>query len=93
MAGGREGHFQRECQCGKEHVRESPADHRVRLDPLDPSTARHAPQCEQRDITDPVLLKALLKVQEGTGGPYHWVTCGVCDTSWQVMHYDVESAG
>ena len=44
--------------------------------PYDPLTSRHAPQCEQREIADAMLLKALLKVQPGSGGEYHWVTYG-----------------
>jgi hypothetical protein len=45
------GHWQAECRCGKEHFHEAPADRRTRLDPLDPSTFRHAPQCEHRCST------------------------------------------
>ena len=81
------GHWVAECQCGKEHHHEPPADRRVRLDPLDPSTFHHAGQCEHRDTTDPVLLRAILKVRDGAGGDYWWVECSACDTSWQVPHY------
>jgi hypothetical protein len=63
------------------------------LDPLDPSTSRHAGQFEPRDTTDPALLRLLLKVQDGADPGYWWVTCGACETSWQVWHYAAESAG
>jgi hypothetical protein len=43
----------------------SGADLRARLDPLDPATMRHAPQCEHRDTTDPALIQLILKVQDG----------------------------
>ena len=89
----RRGVWEAVCVCGKDYHYEPVSDGRIQLDPYDPSTFRLAPQCEQRDITDPVLLKILLKVHEGTGGPYHWVTCGACDTSWQVLHYAAESEG
>jgi hypothetical protein len=56
-----------ECQCGKEYHREAPADGRVRLDPLDPSTFRHAPACDQRDVTDPAIIRATLRVQDREG--------------------------
>jgi hypothetical protein len=81
------GHYVAICQCGKQHHREPLMDRRVRLDPLDPKTTRHLPQCEQLDTTDPALLRAILKVQAGSGGDYHWVTCGACDGSWAVPYY------
>lgn len=66
-----------DLRFGKDHYYESSAaERRVRLDPYDPLTSRHAPQCEQREIADAMLLKALLKVQPGSGGEYHWVTYG-----------------
>ena len=37
-----EGHWQRICQCWTENIYEPRVDTRPRLDPLDPSTARHA---------------------------------------------------
>jgi hypothetical protein len=80
-----------ECQCGKQWARETPADQRVRLDPLDPSTSRHAPQCEQGDATDPAVLRAILKVRDGADGGYWWVECGICDHGWQVPHYGAVS--
>ena len=82
-----------ECTCGKEYWREPPADHRVRLDPLDPSTSRHAPQCEHRDTTDPARLRVILKVKDGAGGDYWWVECGACDCGWQVPHYTAKGVG
>src|SRR6266550_3830385 len=78
------GHWQAECRCGKEHFHEAPADRRTRLDPLDPSTFRHAPQCEHWGTTDPVILQAILRVRDGAGGDYWWVECGTCDCAWQV---------
>ena len=79
------------CQCGKEYWREPPADHRVRLDPPDPTTARHAPQCEHRDTTDPGLLRAILRAQDREG--YWWRECSACDCGWQVPYYAAESVG
>ena len=87
------GHWVAGCQCGKEYFHEAPADARVRLDPLDPSTFRHAGQCEHRNATDPAVLRALLKVQEGAGGGYWLVECGACEHVWQVPHYGAESVG
>jgi hypothetical protein len=41
---------------------------RVRLDPLDPKTSRHAGQCEFASETDAAVLKLALKVKDGMGG-------------------------
>jgi hypothetical protein len=76
-----------ECVCGKEYHHDQPADDLVRLDPFDPSTSRHLPQCEFVSETDPSVLKLLLKVTPGLGGGYHWVTCGDCQASWQVAYF------
>jgi hypothetical protein len=78
-----------ECAFGKEYWREPPADEGVRLDPLDPSTFRHGGGCEHRDTTDPVLIRAILKVRDADG--YWWVECGGCDFGWQVPYFAVES--
>ena len=91
------GHWVATCQGGIQHHHEPP-EPRARLDPLDPSTFRHFPACEFRDTTDPALLRLLLTVQDGTGvssgwSAYWWVTCGSCQTSWQVLHYAAEGAG
>jgi hypothetical protein len=75
-----------------ENVYEEPTDRRVRLDPYDPSTFRHAGQCEHRDASDPALLRVILKVRDGVGGGYWWVECGTCEWGWQVPHY-AESVG
>jgi hypothetical protein len=85
------GHWVAECQCGKEHFHEPPADRRVRLDPYAPSTFRHAPQCEHRDVTDPSILRGILRVHDREG--YWWVECGACECAWQVAHYAAESGG
>ena len=83
------GHWRRECQCYGEDRWEPRVDTRTRLNPLDPSTSRHAPQCEHRDTTDPALLRALLKVTDRDG--YAWVECGICEHGWQVPYYAAES--
>jgi hypothetical protein len=82
-----------ECQCGKEYWREPPADRRVRRDPYDPSTFRHEAVCEHRDVTDPSLLRTILKVTDGLDPGYWWVECLDCRCAWQVMHYAAESVG
>jgi hypothetical protein len=81
------GHWVAVCQCGEEHYREPPTDGRARLDPYDPSTFRHAGQCEHRDTSDPALLRVILKVRDGAGGGYWWVECATCEHGWQVPHY------
>ena len=83
------GHWRAECRCGIEHFHEAPADRRVRLDPLDPSTFRHAGQCEHRDTSDPSILRAILRVHDREG--YWWVECGACECAWQVAHYAAAS--
>jgi hypothetical protein len=85
------GHWRAICVCGSEDFYEPVAD-RVRLDPYDPSTFRHAGQCEHRYASDPALLRAILKVRDGAGGDYWWVECGTCECGWQVPHY-AESVG
>jgi hypothetical protein len=85
-------HWQAVCECGSEDVYEEPADRRARLDPLDPSTFVHAPQCENRDVTDPAVLRAILRVHDREG--YWWVECAACDCGWQVPHYaDAKNVG
>jgi hypothetical protein len=81
------GHWEAVCVCGHEYFNAPLTDDRERLDPYDPSTFRHAGQCEHRDTTDPALLKAILKVRDGAGGGYWWVQCATCDCGWQVPHY------
>jgi hypothetical protein len=82
------GHWRRECVCSAEGWDE-PAPNRVRLDPYDPATSRHLPQCEFRDASDPSILKALLKITPKDG--YSWVECGACSAGWQVL--DLAEAG
>jgi hypothetical protein len=78
-----------ECQCGKEYWHELPADGRVRRDPLDPSTFRHAPACDQRDVTDSAIIRATLRVQDRAG--YWWVESSMCACCWQVPYYAAEA--
>ena len=78
-----------ECRCGVETYREPAADDRIRLNPLDPATARHLGQCEYVSETAPAVIKVLLKVTDK--GDYDWVECGSCDAGWQVPHYAEES--
>jgi hypothetical protein len=37
------------------------------------------------------VLRIVLKVQEGADPGYWWVTCGACETSWQVLHHAAET--
>jgi hypothetical protein len=83
------GRWEAVCVCGHEYFNEPLTDDRERLDPHDPSTFRHAPQCEHRDTIDPALLRVILRVRDGAGGGYWWVQCGTCDTGWQVPYYPV----
>lgn len=85
------GHWVAECQCGKEHFHEDPAGRRVRLDPLDPSTFRHVPACDQGEVTDPAIIRATLRIQDRDG--YWWVESSMCSCCWQVPYYAVESIG
>ncbi len=48
--------------------------------------------CEFAHEIDPDKLRYVMKVQNGAGGDYHWVTCGACDCSWQVPFF-AESVG
>jgi hypothetical protein len=81
------GHWRAVCQCGSENVYEEPAD-RVRIDPLDPKFSRHAGECSYAAETDVAQLRLILKVRDGAGGGYAWVSCLACDCSWQVPHYE-----
>ena len=58
------------CVCGVETYRKPAADDRVRLDPLDPTTARHMGECEFRFETEPTVLKLVLKATDREG--YFW---------------------
>jgi hypothetical protein len=44
-------------------------------------------------MTDPAVLRVLLKVKPGLSEGYDWVTCGGCDASWAVPYYAAESVG
>ena len=83
-----EGHWRRICQCWSEDIYEPRVDTRTRLDPWDPATFGHGGGCEQRDTTDPAILRAILRVHDREG--YWWVPCGACDCGWQVPHYAAE---
>jgi hypothetical protein len=80
-------HWEAMCVCGAEDFYEEPTDDRDRLDPYDPSTFRHAGQCEHRDTTDPALLRVILRVRDGVDGGYWWVQCATCDHGWQVPYH------
>lgn len=77
-------HWVRTCRCSEEHFR-APEPARVRLDPLDPATGRHAGQCEFAHETDPVLLRAVLRITPKDS--YSLVSCNACEFSWQVPDY------
>jgi hypothetical protein len=64
---------------------------RVRLDPLDPKTSRHAGECEFKDVTDPAVIRVFLRITEKDG--YRWVQCGSCECGWQVPFYAEERIG
>jgi hypothetical protein len=81
------GHWRAECLCTIEYYNEPFVDDRVRLDPLDPKTSRHLPQCEFAAATDPAVLRLALKVRDGADPSYSWVTCGACDCGWPVPVY------
>jgi hypothetical protein len=84
------GRWSRVCTCGEESWYE-PVAERTRLDPLDPKTANHLPQCEFLNVTDPGVLRVLLKVTDK--GDYAWVECGSCEAGWQVPYFGSESVG
>jgi hypothetical protein len=87
------GHWRAEWVCTIEYCNEPFADDRVRLDPLDPKTSRHAGECEYRDTTDPAVIKLILNIKPGMSEGYEWVTCNACETSWQVPYFAEESVG
>jgi hypothetical protein len=87
----KEGHWRRVCQCWSENIYEPPVDTRTRLNPLDPSTFRHAGGCEHRQTTDPTIVKAILTVLERE--TYWWVQCGACNCGWQTPFYAAEGVG
>jgi hypothetical protein len=76
----------RQCVCTKEYWR-APAPSRQRLDPLDPATMRHLPQCEYASASDPAVLKLVLRVRDGADPSYVWVECLECTAGWQVPVY------
>jgi hypothetical protein len=84
------GVWRRECRCSFEAWQE-PAPSRVRLDPHDPKTSRHLPQCEFVGVTDPDVIKVLLRITEKVD--YWWVECAGCESGWQVPFYAQERVG
>jgi hypothetical protein len=46
-----------------------------------------------REATDRAVLQVVLKVRDGADPSYSWVTCGVCETAWQVPFFAEESVG
>jgi hypothetical protein len=83
-----EGHWRRICQCWSEDIYEPRVDTRTRLDPLNPATFRHLGGCEHADVTDVVIIKAILTVHEREN--YWYVQCSPCDGGWQVPYYVAE---
>jgi hypothetical protein len=83
------GHWRATCVCGSQDLYE-PARRRARVDPLDPSTAKHLGACEFREATDRAVLRFVLKVREGADPSYSWVTCSACDCGWPVPVYAEE---
>jgi hypothetical protein len=80
------GHFVSTCVCaGPEHYREASVESRVRLDPLDPSTARHAGECEFVGTTDRAVLRLALTITQKEG--YSAVACSACARVWQVADF------
>jgi len=71
------GLWRRICQCYAEDRYEPPVDTRPRLDPWDPATFHHLGGCEHRDVSDPTINKAILRVQPREG--YWRVDCASCD--------------
>jgi len=49
-------------------------------------------QCEFASMTDPSVLRVLLKVKPGMGESYDWVECGGSGSGWPVPFY-AESVG
>jgi hypothetical protein len=88
----RRGVWEARCVCGVQYHHDPVTDDRVRLDPLDPKTARHAGQCGFVGKTDAAMLRAVLRVTHKDG--YDWVECNACDIGWQVPHFQsAESVG
>jgi hypothetical protein len=85
------GRWRRECVCGAEGWTE-PAAERVRQDPYDPATSKHAGPCQLKDVTDPAIVRAALRVKPGLGVGYEWVECNSCQHAGQVPHF-AESVG
>jgi hypothetical protein len=46
--------------------------------------------CEHRDVSDPTIIRAILRVTESDD--YWRVDCNICDCVWQVPNYAAEIA-
>jgi hypothetical protein len=71
--------------AAREQERRRTVPQRVERDP------NHLPQCEFITVTDPAVLRVLLKVTDK--GDYAWLECGSCGAGWQVAFSAAESAG
>ena len=78
-------YFARICVCSTEYYSLPVVDTRVRLDPLDPKTSRHLGQCEYAAVTDPDVLRYILRVTANDG--HSFVECGACMAGWQVADF------
>jgi len=87
----RRGVWEARFVCGVQYHHDPVTDDRVRLNPLDPKTSRHAGQCEFNGVTDPAMLRAVLRVTRKDG--YDWVECNGCDIGWQVAHFAESAQG
>jgi len=87
----RRGVWEARCVCGVQNHHDPVTDDRVRLNPLDPKTSRHAGQCEFNGVTDPAMLRAVLRVTRKDG--YDWAECNGCDIGWQVAHLAESAQG
>lgn len=86
------GHWVATCRCGQQRYRE-PRERARRLDPLDPTTASHLPQCDLVGEDDRAVLKVALRIKPGLSEGYDWVECNACGGGWPVAHFAAESGG
>ena len=55
--------------------------HAYSAHPLHPVTFRHGPSCEHREVGDPGIVRAILRVYDREG--HWWVECLTCAYGWQ----------